>query len=306
MRKPILTTTALVLGLLLTGCTGGAQATPETPASIGTPAPTATTAETKPVALADPRERLPEEPFGMNAKAIKAVLSDPKTNKTAKTDDSKFSGTGTHQAEAVKLYLQAKWLGIERNALLDHKNFETVEAHLLDVETFVIDEAPGIEFDFVGQAKKLHANAKSQLAGKPQNMDPDVSDEYVLYPGYSGFTKTESTYTAKQRADWPGYIGSEHAWLRLKHEELVPFTHDAKPTIKTKFTEFDNGGDLTGNSVRIRSTDTYRAPLADGRTAVIPYSAGADLQFDGKQWRFTQLWRKFAPGGITAEGKKSQ
>lgn len=81
---------------------------------------------------ADLRERMPEQPFGIDA----ATVLDALGMEREVPSDGAGHGSIVDQTGAVRLFLQMKWLGVERNAFADPLNAKTAEAHLKDVEKF--------------------------------------------------------------------------------------------------------------------------------------------------------------------------
>lgn len=244
---------------------------------------------------ADLRERMPEQPFGIDAAA---ELDAQGMEREVPSDGAGHSIVD--QTGAVRLFLQMKWLGVERNAFADPLNAKTAEAHLKDVEKF-FSPPHEAEIDTPGAAKTAVDYATAFEKGKAPKLSADETILYHLYPGI--LAQGDDGINRADKKAWPDYQGEEVPWVTIDGV-AIPFKHKAKARLETEITSvYDNGDDTLG----IESMDTLRVALADGRTAVFPVQSTQVLAGNPvAEWKIVQATWWIEAGTVSVEGKKKK
>lgn len=287
MKSPLYVLTAAALALSLAGCAGAepaAEAGKSEPSASASPAqqPSA-----EPAAV-DPLERLPEQPFGIDANAIAA---DPSSAGVAWQ-------TGTDQADvpvpsAVQAFLQVIWTANERQALTGGPDLTKIEGSMKDLEHFVapavLEEAratamPGLEF-----ARKVEAE------GEDAEFEGDSLLWYPLHLGtVAGPSSDDPALIEKRAAKWPDIKeGDPVGWASINGEEdEVPFRTGGRSELVPVITNvYDAVEDFTPD-VHIRANLVNDVELMDGRTLRITYPAWFRMTYQDGAWKAIG-WRYF-------------
>lgn len=280
MKKTLYVLTSAALALSLAGCSAGADTTAGAAQATPTATPTATQTPSA-VPAVDPLERLPEQPFGIDANAVAA---DPTAAGVAWQ-------TGSDQADvpvtgAIQTFLQIIWAGSERQVLAGGPDVGKIQGSMKDLEHFVAPEVlqearaaalPGLEF-----AKKVEAE------GEDAEFEGDQTLWYPLHLAtVAGPTRDDPARDEKRAAQWPDIKeGDPIGWAYMTDEQReIPFKTGVASELVPEITDvYDSPEDATSD-VQIRANLVHDVPLMDGRTARITYPAWYRMTYQDGVWK---------------------
>lgn len=284
MKKPLYVLTAAALALSLAGCAAGT----DTADAAGTsPAPTQE-ASAGPAAV-DPLERLPEQPFGIDANAIAVDPLAAGINWQVGADQADVPVPG-----AVQTFLQIIWAGSERQVLAGGPDVDKIQGSMKDLEHFVAAEVleesraaalPGLEF-----AQKVEAE------GKDAEFEGDATLWYPLHLAtVAGPSSDDPVRDEKRASQWPDIKeGDLVGWAYMTDEQKeIPFKAGAASELIPQITDvYDSQEDFTSD-VQIRANLVHDVPLMDGRTARVTYPAWYRMTYQDGTWKLIG-WRYFS------------
>lgn len=276
MKKPLYVLTAAALALSLAGCAAGT----DTADAAGT-SPTPTQEASAVPAAVDPLERLPEQPFGIDANAI--ADNPPAAGVTWQTgpDQSEVPTPG-----AIQTFLQIIWAGNERQALSSGPDVAKIQGSMKDLEHFVA--AAALEEARAGAKPGLEFAQKVEAEGKDAEFEGDHSLWYPLHLGIvAAPSSDEPELNEKRAAQWPDIKeGDLVGWASIDGEEdEVPFKTGGLTELVPQITNVYDAAEDSTSDVQIMANLAYDVALMDGRTLQITYPTWYRMTYQDGVWK---------------------
>lgn len=292
MKNPKYVVTALSLAVILSGC--GADAAAQNPGATSTaPQTGSASSELSAAPGVDPLDRLPEQPFGLDAEKM---IADPAAfgitlNLGTSPDDVPVAG-------ALRTVLQQQWLAEERQIYFGGTDQEKIQGSLRDAERFVAEEA--LDAERVKAEKGIAFSKKIAAAGEEADLDSDEDLPYPLHLGRIASIASETSNTAKEAQKSPQWEEladdkDSYAWIAAEGEEAAPTPHRISDghRIVPRIYAVTGPQEGTPSDVHVFAYMDYEFPLLDGRTVVITYSAYYGLVYVEGEWKINSWTRLF-------------
>ena len=280
MPKParLGTVLAVAAALSLTGCSSTdsspSEGTTQTPAN----AAPATAAPAAAESSSDPLDNIPDVPFDKDP----AVTLEWVSQKELGADQDGVDLTG-----ALKTVSQVAWVGAQRDTVVNGWKPATVAGYLRDIEHFV---APAAQPEYLVPAKDALVHAEANEAGTAEELPEGTGWSYLLYPGFIA-QGGEGASSPEDEAAWPEYADSNSddtvIWFNIPDEGRIPVLKGAKA--EPESFSIDSITDLPGeadpaHTVVIKAFQSFRVPLADGRTSRLSAFQTYQVGLEGDKW----------------------
>lgn len=274
MKKSIYTGTALALAVILSACGSTADASDEKPAE------TAASAEASAAPLTDLLDRLPEQPFGLDAGKI---VADPAHFEIQWQMDENTADVPV--ADALTAFLQVQWLANERQTYIAGPDKDKILGSLEDAEHFVAAE-------YVDSMRK-RADEGVAYAEAFEEEDGELAspNEPVPYPLHLGLVASPDSeepaeLIEQRKKNWPEISeGDGHGWLQIDGEEFeTPFLGSSETRLTPRI-HYVYVPEADPHVVEILAYLDYELALADGRTALISHSSRHTMTHEDGEWK---------------------
>ncbi|WP_146363064.1 hypothetical protein [Arthrobacter yangruifuii] len=243
MKKSAYAAIALVFAVVTSGCGSDADA------SVTEPSGTSTLVEASASPVIDPLDRLPAQPFGVDAAKIVADPAQFGIQWQMGEDQSAEA-----VAEALTVFLQVQWLANERQIYIAGPDRNKIQGSLKDAEHFVAPE-------HLEPLRKAAADGLAYTAlHEKEGDDTAPPSEQIYYPFHQG------------------EVGGGPS-------DAIPFDVSSGMQLTPRISHVFGRQEGHPVDINIRAYLDYEVTLVDGRRAVVSYPSWYGMRNVDGEWK---------------------